>query len=412
MGDYLYIEFYITEKNGKKRIDGAELYNSDKFIKEFSKEEIEFIKKEMHLYDKKIKSKRNYNYIDDDFFIRHIIRKLTPVKKRNRINKKMIGFIVGASILGILSTNKIISNKSNAINKPIVEAASLEDNDTNEDIFIENNDIEEIATEEIVNKPFIATNNDADIEIKTESNQKEYDDLPTITLEEDNIVLIDNGFENIFEFSYEDRSTNENVDIVNNNYSYLIDTYSKRYGLDPKLMFAIICQENPTNEKNYSMIAGHGVPQIEGIFNNYDLTAYNFETNQNESSGPIDVLRCVDDQDYSIKIACMIMNYQYNSIHENYGYKLNKEEELAATIWSYNKGITIINEALSNTNSFDEFKNYVYMYSIGGDNEYIEHVCSYIPDQEIITMKTRDGLLNSVMIDNTTVENTKKPTTL
>ena len=409
MRDYLCIEFYYDYIGDKRIITGADLFNAGEHIRSFNKDDIKYIRSEMKTFDIKMKSNRGYNYLDDQHFINHIIRRLEPKKKQYYINKKMVGLVVGVSLATLISANMIANhNKKANINNSVVEAATMDDNelaiDDNE-LAIDDNEIEPVSNNE---SPIIATNTDSKEE---EFNIESTETIPLLFEEtkEDNRIM-DNGFENIFEFAYEDRSNNENTSIVNNNYLNYIDTPSIKYGIDPKLMFAIICQENPTNKKNYSMVAGHGVPQIEGIFNNYEITAYNFETNQNESSGPIDVLRCVDDQEYSIKTACMIMNYQYNYIHEQYGYKLTKEQELVASVWSYNKGITIIDEALRNTNSFDDFKNYVLMNSIGGDNEYVEHVFSYIPDQEIITMKTRDGLLNSVMIDNTTVENRKKTT--
>ena len=404
MKDYYYLEVNYQMIDGRKKVNSYDLYNKDEYIKTYKGDQAKYITKKSKELGIRPKDRRNDVFFDDEYFIRYIERSLNPPKKRTVVNKKMVGVFIGLSLLTVLGTVKF-KNKSDTLStsNPIVEASELNDDylDT-ETIKVEDN------TETTEGK-----------EISTSSTEDEVPDVnfdeidSTMYLENvDNEKLIDNGFENIFEFSYEDRSTSNNVSIVNDNYSYLIDTYSNKYGIDPKLMTAIICQENPTNQKNYSMVAGHGVSQIESIHNGSEIYAFNFETNQNESSGPIDVLRCTDDQEYSIKLACMIMNNQYNYIHEKYGFKLTKEQELTATVWSYNKGITSIITALNNTDTYEEFVDYVKYNSVGGDNEYIEHVFSYLPDQEIITMKTRDGLLNSVMIDNTTIENVKKPITL
>ena len=402
MNDYYYLETNYKIVDGRKKVSSYDLYDKDEYIKTYKDDQAKFITKKSKELGIKPKNRRNDVFFDDEYFIRYIERNLNPPKKRTIVNKKLVGVFVGLSIVAALGTIKLKNNNSTlSSTNPIVEAADLnEDEYLDETIDInENNDNSSTEkynyNEDTPKADFSELNTTMYVEETNNEDLKEPE-------------ILDNGFENIFEYSFEDRSNSENVSIVNNNYSNYIDTYSKMYGIDPKLMTALICQENPSNQKNYSMIAGHGVPQIEGIHNGYEIYAYNFDTNQNESSGPIDVLRCTDDQDYSIKIACMIFNNQYNLIHENYGYKLTKEQELSATVWSYNKGITAINEALAYTNTYDEFVEYVKNNSIGGDNEYLEHVFSYLPDQEIITMKTRDGLLNSVMIDNTSVENTKK----
>lgn len=413
MDDYFYIEFYSDNMDNKKVITGAELYNSDKLLKSFSKDQIKFIRKEIKDNKIEIKSNRGHDYVDNQLFVKYIDRKTTPQKKRYYIPKSLIGIVVGGTILTLLGTTKKLNNNTEMNNNAIVKAASIDKEEKKEittETPTEKNTTEITTelptTEEVTTEITTEITTEAPTEEITteESTVKENIDKPLVT-EETTII---EGFDDIFEFAYEDRSSNENVDTVDMNYSDIINKYSKRYGIDSKLMSAIICQENPNNIKNYSMYAGHGVPQVEGIHNSEVIYTFNYESNQIDSSGPIDVMKCVDDQDYSIKISCMILANQYNYIHETYGHKLSKEEELIASVWSYNKGITAIDEALRNTNSFKEFRDYVINYSYGGDNEYPEHVCSYIPDQEIITMKTNDGLLNSVMIDNTTVENTKK----
>ena len=381
MPDHYYLESEIFYIDGKKKNTNYKLYNHGDYIKTFSKEESKVISK--RIKDENITRKMNGNMvtIDNQRFVIQMTRLNLVPKKRNIINKRLIAVLIAGTLtasIGLLKTGK----KTDINNQSIVHASDL-----NDDIIIDDsNDTESetVEKEEIVNDI-----KDTYTPTKTTIDLTNYDEQS--------------------EFSYEDRSSNQNVSTVNDNYLNIINTYSSRYGIDPKIMFAIICQENPNNIKNYNMVAGHGVPQIEGIWDNSEVYAYNFETNQTESSGPIDVMRCVDDQDYSIKISCMIMSSYYNTIHTNYSDKLNPEQELGATIWAYNKGITQICKSLNNTDNYNEFVSYVKNYTAGGDNEYIEHVLSYIQDEDVVYLKSKDGLINSVMIDNTSVENIKKP---
>ena len=409
MPDHYYLESEIFYIDGKKKNTNYKLYNHGDYIKTFSKEESKVISK--RIKDENITRKMNGNMvtIDNQRFVIQMTRLNLVPKKRNIINKRLIAVLIAGTLtasIGLLKTGK----KTDINNQSIVHASDL-----NDDIIIDDsNDTESetVEKEEIVNDikdTYTPTKTTIDLTNYDEQSNTKYNE----ELEDKDMVpeLISFGddFENIFEFSYEDRSSNQNVSTVNDNYLNIINTYSSRYGIDPKIMFAIICQENPNNIKNYNMVAGHGVPQIEGIWDNSEVYAYNFETNQTESSGPIDVMRCVDDQDYSIKISCMIMSSYYNTIHTNYSDKLNPEQELGATIWAYNKGITQICKSLNNTDNYNEFVSYVKNYTAGGDNEYIEHVLSYIQDEDVVYLKSKDGLINSVMIDNTSVENIKKP---
>ena len=409
MIDNYYLESEINYIDGKRKISNFKLYNHGEYIKTFSLEESKVINRKIKEGNIEKKIYGNMMTIDNQRFINFITRLNLVPKKRTIINKKLIAILVAGTLtasVGLLKTAK----NTDINNQNIVHASDL-----NDDIIIDDSndtDSKVKEKEEIVNDikdTYTPTETTINLTNYNEQSNTKYDK----ELEENNIapepISFNDDFENIFEFTYEDRSSNQNVSTVNNNYLDIINTYSSRYGIDPKIMFAIICQENPNNIKNYNMVAGHGVPQVEGIWDNSEVYAYNFETNQTESSGPIDVMRCVDDQDYSIKISCMIMSSYYNTIHTNYSDKLNPEQELGATIWAYNKGITQICKSLNNTDNYDEFVSYVKNYTAGGDNEYIEHVLSYIQDEDVVYLKSKDGLINSVMIDNTSVENTKKP---
>lgn len=386
MVDIFYLEADTKVIDNKTKYGRFRLYNYGEYIKTFSVDESRVIRKRMEIEKIKVKHYQGSITIDDYRFVNQITR-LKLVNKR-KPKKKLLYYIAGTSILLMLSSGFINNKNKNTNESNIVHASEIE-----ESTFDENDYITEITTEQK-----IEPTTEQVIEPTTEQ----------VIIPEEPVKIIDNGFDDIFSFNYQDRSSNENVNTVYNNYNNSIEYYSNIYGVDSKLISAIICQENPNNIKNYDMYAGHGVPQIEAIWNNSEVYAYNFDTNQTESSGPIDVMRCVNDQDYSIKLSCMILNSYYNTIHRNYGNKLSPQEELCATVWAYNKGITSICEALNNSDDYYEFKDYVLNKSYGGDNEYLEHVFSYIQDEDIIKMKSKDGIENKILIDNTTIEN-KKP---
>lgn len=374
MLDHYYLESEIKYVDNKRKFGNFNLYNRENYVKTFSKEESKTLRDKIKKENIQRKVYGNKVIIDNQRFIKLQIKLDEINKKRKNRKRKFVTMAVSSSILLLLGGVKLNNKLSSSFqNEEIAYASDFDDNYIEDNNFIE----EELLTTE-------------DNNILLESN------------------VIDNGFENIFEFSYDDRSYSDNVYTVSNNYSSSIELYANKYGIDPKLVSAIICQENPNNIRNYDMIAGHGVTQIESIWDGNEVYAYNFETNQTESSGIINVLKCTDDQDYSIKLSCMILNNYYNTIHSNYSDILTPEQELGATIWAYNKGITAICNGLNNTDNYNDFITYVKNNSNGGDNEYIEHVLSYIKDEDIITIKSKDGTINAILIDNINIQNKNK----
>ena len=311
------------------------------------------------------------------------------INKRKLKRRKLIFTITTLTVIAIIGLSNIKKEKGN--NK-VSTNVSTNEIDISKDNEILNN---KKAIEENVifnkNLPLNTINLNSFYEINT-----------------NDLEIIDKGFENIYEFSDEDRTNNGNRDVVNNNYSSYIETYSRIYGIDSKLITAIICQENPDNNKNYDMDAGHGISQIEGIWQDQVIYAFNNETNSWDSSGPIDVIRCTNDPEYSIKIETMMLNNYYNILYNDYSYKFSNEEILGAAVFAYNKGITTINNALNNSDTYNEFLDYIKNYSYGGDNKYIEHVFSYINDEDVITLKTSDGKNHNILIDNINVNGKKK----
>ena len=186
----------------------------------------------------------------------------------------------------------------------------------------------------------------------------------------------------VYSFDYEDRSN------------------STTYGLDSKLVMAILTQENAYNEINNSNIGANGVMQIESIWNGYEISAYNYET------GNVDKERIdrssLANPEYAIKIGCMILNNQYMTLYNKYylNGNITKDEVIIATVISYNKGITAICNLINNYGK--DFTSHI-SETLGGDNDYLKHVFSYLEDMSIIKIQNQNDTPSEVVIDNLTL---------
>ena len=204
----------------------------------------------------------------------------------------------------------------------------------------------------------------------------------------------------VYSFDYEDRSNSEKSNYAKENYTDLVNKYATTYGLDSKLVMAILTQENAYNEINNSNIGANGVMQIESIWNGYEISAYNYET------GNVDKERIdrssLANPEYAIKIGCMILNNQYMTLYNKYylNGNITKDEVIIATVISYNKGITAICNLINNYGK--DFTSHI-SETLGGDNDYLKHVFSYLEDMSIIKIQNQNDTPSEVVIDNLTL---------
>ena len=204
----------------------------------------------------------------------------------------------------------------------------------------------------------------------------------------------------VYSFDYEDRSNSEKSNYAKENYTDLVNKYATTYGLDSKLVMAILTQENAYNEINNSNIGANGVMQIESIWNGYEISAYNYETG-NVDKERIDSSSLVNPE-YAIKIGCMILNNQYMTLYNKYylNGNITKDEVIIATVISYNKGITAICNLINNYGK--DFTSHI-SETLGGDNDYLKHVFSYLEDMSIIKIQNQNDTPSEVVIDNLTL---------
>lgn len=373
MDNYFLKVNFILGYDNRKEILSYELYNNDELINIYTDENAREISR--LIKDSNIKAKQEgFNYIIDDqkFIKKNFFKKPKRTIKKFSLKKAIIiSSLAAGSILTLVALKK---HKDNSNKEPIkIEQVTTEETNEIED---NNQDI-----------------NEDDAKIEDVENVEFYFDSNNID-------------KSTYNLSYESRSNEDDINYVKENYYSSINANSNAYGNDPDLIAAIIAQENYNNSKNYSDVGGHGVMQIESIWNGYDITAYNFNINDYETV-TIDTTRATDDIDYCIKVGCMIYNYQYNYIVDKYT-NFSDEECFIASLYSYNKGLTIVDECLSRSYDFNDFlyqiKNTPY-----GDNEYSNHVLSYIPDETILHFKTINQGEKEITINNTLIDNEKEP---
>ena len=208
--------------------------------------------------------------------------------------------------------------------------------------------------------------------------------------------------ENDFHFSYEDRTSSENIDNVNR-YDDIFEKYAKTYGVDINLIKAMAAQESGGDHYgNIEDGPAAGIMQIEKSANiGYSVTAYNFETGEDDTVymteenlkdidtnikvGTIILRNCLDRYNYNIPLAVQAYNFGQGNV------------DYALGIYCDSKNISedkIIDD--SSNNSWLECRDYV----DEGDSKYIEHVFSYIPNNSKISVLDYDGNTHSITITN------------
>jgi len=173
--------------------------------------------------------------------------KLKKIKRRNKYIRVRI--IAGALVFFILGSVIYISTKkkreTSDSEKTKQETISNDINNEEDNFEIYNNSINEVINETLM---------------------EEKKEEPAITI------------------NYEDRSDEDKVRITNAYYSNLISQYAFRYGLDPSLVLAIATQERGIHSNEKDRGGATGLMQIQNaIWENENITAYNFETNSYET---------------------------------------------------------------------------------------------------------------------------------
>lgn len=171
----------------------------------------------------------------------------------------------------------------------------------------------------------------------------------------------------------------EKLSKTKNLYFEIINKYSNMYNLDPNIILAIATQERGVHSDKIDSGGAIGLMQIEvSVWNNKDITTFNYEINKNETEHI--TIEKLKDEDYNIKVGCMIFSTYLKQMNGN----------IPAAIQSYNMGPSSVNKILDTYCSCcgktkDEvlkqndlgwllYRNSSY----SGDPFYFEHVSRYV----------------------------------
>lgn len=360
--------------------------------------------------------------ITDRKVINTLISKVPNLNKSKQNSLKKV--IISASLLSMLTGVALKKNKVSAVSSKKTKEDSnnitfeIDTEKYKPDFLVNYEEKNNVSLTNFKNKNVELAQDIPANEATYESNELT-EDIP-VTLEETNVdltltqdapaintdnVIIDEEYlydddMPVYSFDYEDRSNSEKSNYARETYGDLVSKYATTYGLDSKLVMAILTQENAYNEINNSNIGANGVMQIESIWNGYDISAYNYETG-NVDKERIDSASLANPE-YAIKIGCMILNNQYATLYNKYYLNgtITKDEVIIATVISYNKGITAICNLINNYGK--DFTSHI-SETLGGDNDYLKHVFSYLEDMSIIKIQNQNDTPSEVVIDNLTL---------
>ena len=331
---------------------------------------------------KEILEEKEKIIIDDKEMILDSSFKAKEFKKKSIRKKSLIGGGLGAAIgIGII-TSAILNNNNN--NEDKLEDTNIKTENTNDKKIEISNDIEIlVADDEIKPNPVEITKNEYDVNIPV--------------FETDNII-------NSKHYSYE--SNNDLFNKIYYSYGQYFENYGNKYGIDPYLLCAISCQENPTLIKRTDKNAGYGLMQIEySQWNDKDLSVYNYETKQKEVIH-IDCEKCQEDIENCVLVGTAIMQntlYTIDRSNLNNGSKFTNEECAILALSAYNDGGVTL-RAIKECNTFSETLDYINNTKTErkiGDPNYIKNVFKFIPDGTTINLVDLNQNLVSYTVDNT-----------
>lgn len=209
----------------------------------------------------------------------------------------------------------------------------------------------------------------------------------------DNVIDLSLDNINTYDLEYEDRTDSNKYINTKNKYGNIINELSLEYGIDPRIMLAIATQESGEHIINDNLPA-IGLMQIEkSVWNNQNLSAYNYKTDSVENVHiTIDKLK---DINFNIKVACMIFqkclkdtNYNIPVAIQMYNYGYGN---IIKTMKLYYGDNIDYNEIINDkNNSWLDARNQIKV----GDKNYLEHVLSYIEDDNNLSFKNNNVLVS------------------
>lgn len=297
------------------------------------------------------------------------------VKRKNKYTNKVIAvsfifaIIIGAGFHANYNKNVTNTNKSSAYTMSI---DNIDDSSSNIEF-----DVEDVKSEK--------SNEISSEEIKeTETTQDKTD------------IIIE----------HEDLSNELRKQNTEAKYGSILKKYSDIYGLDYNLMVAIATQERGEHSIQMDKGGATGLMQIQNsAFVGKNLTAYNFESNSNETVSITE--DNIKDLDFNIKLGCMILQnalryMDYNILAGLQCYNMgngNMNKVLKPYSYSTDKSVDEILADQKDIGWLDYRNN-----SKAGDPIYIENVLRWMNPKSIIEIKKKDGSIVKLSIGNEEIE--------
>jgi len=202
--------------------------------------------------------------------------------------------------------------------------------------------------------------------------------------------------------NYEDRSDTAKANKTQRYYGDMIEKYATIYGVDPALALAVATQERGVHSSEMDSGGATGLMQIQNsVWVGQFVQAYNFKTQKREKF--LITSDNIKNLENNIKIGCMILQNAFEYMNYN---------PLAA-VQCYNMGCGNMNKILTQyakdenktveqvlnnigDNGWLEYRNIVTQ----GDQEYIEHVLSWMGEDVNIKNVKQDGTLVQMRVNN------------
>ena len=350
--------------------------------------EMRIVRDARYIIDEYDKSKRKRS---NKFHLYNKVKDNMVIKRKHTVGKKIaaISLAVSMAFAGamIAKSNAEDTDDSEIVKGQYIVTDLSPDDYSNYSDYLENIEYEE--TEPTTEK--------------SESTTAKKETKPTEEIND----MVD---EKEFHFSYEDRTSSENIDNVDQ-YDDIFQKYANMYGLDVNLLKAIACQESGGN--HYGHLGNgpaEGIMQIEkSVHIGEIVTAYNFETGENDYFEV--TAENLQDIDFNIRVAAIDLR----NAMEAFNYNIPQGTQ------AYNLGIGGMNQVLANccrnigvqqSNLENDPTNNSWLNYTGtvdmGDSEYIGHVFSYLKNNTTLSIKDRDGTNHNITIVNDYQKQAKK----
>lgn len=318
-----------------------------------------------------------------------------------KIHNKTFNLINKKNILKVMVINQLLLFQT-----PVTILAKTNENNKSDNMELKNEDyIDSVADFYGVDKKIIASI----FEDITENQSKELikDPEPELSvinqineeIENKNVVT---STSSIFDFS--SKGSDKINEIKTSEVGALYEKYGKMYGIDPNLLMARDMQESGLNHNIFNPHGAYGISQIEHTLFNSQVSVFNYETNSYETFVITEEGAC--DLETNIKYGAAKMqerlrSYGYNIFISLQAYNYGPSMNFVLENYALEKGITK-EDVLANKDDFGWLKyvddlhynpsNYLsnWEYQTYGDNEYINHVMRYIPE-DILVIKDENG---------------------